>query len=44
MPDKDIYRDLVKAALESEGWKITHDPYSFSTGGAELIIKIFTKL
>jgi len=24
---KDFYRNLVKEALEAEGWTITHDPY-----------------
>ncbi len=24
---KDIYHDAVKAALEANGWTITHDPY-----------------
>lgn len=26
---KDFYHTLVKEALIAEGWKITHDPYSF---------------
>ena len=25
---KDFYHELVKEALEAEGWTITHDPYS----------------
>jgi len=25
---KDFYHNLVKEALEAEGWTITHDPYS----------------
>lgn len=29
---KDIYHKLVKAALENEGWIITHDPYYLSVG------------
>jgi hypothetical protein len=29
---KDIYHELVKAALENEGWIITHDPYYLSVG------------
>jgi hypothetical protein len=29
---KDIYHDLVKRALEIEGWTITHDPYFLSVG------------
>ncbi len=27
MAKHDIYHDLVKSALELEGWKITHDPF-----------------
>ena len=26
---KDIFHNLVKEALIKDGWKITHDPYSF---------------
>lgn len=29
---KDIYHDLVKKALENEGWSVTHDPYYLSVG------------
>lgn len=29
---KDIYHELVKTALENEGWIITHDPYYLSVG------------
>jgi hypothetical protein len=25
---KDLFHDVVRRALEKEGWKITHDPYS----------------
>lgn len=46
MAAKDIYHNLVKQALEQEGWIITADPLSFSFGevnfqvdlGAERII------
>ncbi len=31
--------DLVKKALQSEGWTITHDPYHIIAGGAELYNK-----
>ncbi len=40
MPAKDIYHDLVKTALQKEGWTITHDPYRLSSGGAELFIDL----
>ena len=29
---KDIYHDLVKQALENEGWRITNEPYYLSVG------------
>ncbi len=46
MAAKDIYHDLVRFALEQEGWLITADPLTFSFGevnfqvdlGAERII------
>jgi XisH protein len=42
---RDKYHDLVKIALEKEGWTITHDPYFIRLGrrkgyidlGAEMI-------
>ncbi|MDX2306098.1 MAG: element excision factor XisH family protein [Microscillaceae bacterium] len=45
MPAKDFYHEIVKEALKSEGWIITHDPYFLYLGkrkgfidlGAELI-------
>lgn len=40
MPSLDIYHDLVKTALQAEGWTITHDPYPLSAGGAELYIDL----
>ena len=29
MSAKDIFHNIVKVALEKEGWKITHDPLFF---------------
>lgn len=29
---KDIYHDVVRAALEKEGWKVTHDTFPFKVG------------
>lgn len=40
MPARDIYHDLVVAALQRDGWMITHDPYRLSSGGAELFIDL----
>lgn len=36
MPSLDIYHELVKTALQAQGWTITHDPYYLSAGGTEL--------
>lgn len=36
---KDIYHDLVKQALENEGWKITHDPFKlYFSGGVKKVM------
>lgn len=48
MARKDIYHDSFKRALIKDGWKITHDPFSFKLGqkdlfadlGAERLISI----
>ena len=32
MSAKDTFHDLVRSALESEGWVITHDPYRMTIG------------
>jgi len=44
---KDLYHDLVKRALElvkraleKDGWEITHDPYELRVGGVEMYIDI----
>ena len=29
---KDIYHNLVRTALENEGWTITHDPFYLPLG------------
>ena len=29
---KDIYHNLVRQALENEGWTITHDPFYLPSG------------
>ncbi|GAB4535402.1 MAG: hypothetical protein Tsb0014_22360 [Pleurocapsa sp.] len=40
MPSLDVYHNLVKTALQAEGWTITHDPYPLSAGGTELYIDL----
>ena len=37
---KDLYHDQVKAALQKEGWLITHDPYELRVGGVEMYSKV----
>ncbi len=37
---KDLYHQAVKRALEKEGWRITHDPYSLKVGRIRLFIDL----
>jgi hypothetical protein len=32
MPARDFYHDVVRHALEQDGWTITHDPYFMRIG------------
>ena len=36
MPAKDLYHEVVKQALQKDGWLITHDPLRISFGGRNL--------
>lgn len=40
MPAKDIYHDTVRRALEKEGWRITHDPYTLRLGKKDLFVDL----
>ncbi len=40
MPAKDIFHNIVKQALEKDGWIITHDPIYLDFGGVELYIDL----
>lgn len=40
MPRKDIFHQLVKTALENQGWTITHDPYHIDLGFVGLYIDL----
>lgn len=40
MTIKDVFHDLVKKALDKEGWKITHDPIGFKVAGEEVSIDL----
>lgn len=40
MSAKDIFHEVVKRALQKDGWQITHDPLSFSVGGVNMSIDL----
>ncbi len=40
MAAKDIFHNIVKHALEKEGWLVTHDPYRLSLLGKEMQIDL----
>lgn len=37
---KDIFHDIVKTALQKDGWTITHDPYRLRYGVADVYIDL----
>ncbi|MEZ4960171.1 MAG: element excision factor XisH family protein [Saprospiraceae bacterium] len=37
MPRKDKDHNIVREALEKDGWNITHDPYRLEMGNVELV-------
>lgn len=37
---RDTFHAIVKAALERQGWTITHDPYSLRVGGVEMFVDL----
>lgn len=40
MPPKDTFHDMVRQALEAEGWTITHDPLTVQYGGVDLYVDL----
>ncbi len=40
MSAKDVFHEVVKKALQKDGWQITHDPLSISVGGVSLSIDL----
>lgn len=40
MPAKDAFHQLVRTALEHEGWTITHDPYRIDLGFVDFYIDL----
>ena len=40
MPAKEAFHEVVKIALQKDGWQITHDPYTLQAGTLELYIDL----
>lgn len=40
MSARDLFHDIVKKALQNEGWTITHDPYTLSAYSFDLAIDL----
>ena len=40
MSAKDVFHEVVKTALQKEGWHITHDPFPISVGGVDMSIDL----
>lgn len=40
MPVKDLFHQIVRTALENEGWVITHDPYHIDLGFVDFYIDL----
>ena len=40
LPAKDVFHEVVKKALQKDGWQITHDPLSFRVGGVNMSIDL----
>jgi hypothetical protein len=40
MPAKDLFHQLVRNAIELDGWTITHDPYHIDLGFVDLCIDL----
>ncbi|PHJ56650.1 fatty-acid oxidation protein subunit alpha [Nostoc linckia z18] len=40
MSAKDVFHEVVKTALQKDGWQITNDPLTISVGGVNLSIDL----
>jgi hypothetical protein len=40
MSARDVFHNVVKTALQKEGWQITHDPLSISFGGVDMSVDL----
>jgi XisH protein len=44
MSARDTFHELVRTALENEGWTITHDPYHIDLGFVDFYIDLGAEL
>ncbi|MBS1252203.1 MAG: hypothetical protein MAG451_01241 [Anaerolineales bacterium] len=40
MPARDVYHDIVKNALNKDGWTITHDPLRLKWGSKDMYVDL----
>ncbi|MBD2200632.1 MULTISPECIES: XisH family protein [Calothrix] len=40
MSARDVFHEVVKIALQKDGWQITHDPLLFNVGGVKMSIDL----
>jgi hypothetical protein len=40
MAARDLFHALVRSALETHGWTVTHDPYVLTVGGVDFAIDL----
>jgi hypothetical protein len=40
MPARDVFHEIVRTALELDGWTITHDPYHIDLGFVDFYIDL----
>ncbi len=40
MPARDLFHDVVRAALERDGWTVTHDPLKVPWGRRDLFVDL----
>jgi XisH protein len=40
MSARDVFHEVVKKALQKDGWQITNDPLSFTVGGVKMSVDL----
>jgi XisH protein len=40
VPARDQYHDIVKRALEKDGWTVTHDPFRIEIGSRNVYVDL----